>query len=213
MSGLASSALGLSACGGKSDGYVPPEIGTQIAWKYVSENAVDDDLVTVVASGPDFAIFKQTLDDAYYVEFSGIGYSNCEDEEQPSRKDRTAVFSAWPLEVGKEIAWQSDKITIEKTGETDLGSSAEPVFWFIHDYADADSENDYFAVSPRYRMALELKWPNDERDYVVSITSPSVVAEETQEGYKLLDGVSLADLNTCAKLLSETTPITVGEEN
>ncbi len=203
--------LSLMACSGAKEGFVPPKAGTQLIWKYVYEGGSDDDVVTVVATGPDFAIFRQTLDTTYFAEFSGIGFATCNDEEQPSREDRQAALSAWPLEVGTEIAWQNDKVTVDREDTYDLSSEKEPVVWITHDYADEDSENDNFAISPRYGTALELLWPENGRDFVVSIGSVPIDAKEVQPGYFLLEGVDLSDLGFCASLLSEEEPVTAAE--
>ena len=214
VSGVLCLLFGLAACGGDTDdGFAPPKVGTQFAWKYVSEDAVDDDLVTVVATGPDFAIFQQSLDGSYYAEFSAIGFSSCEEDDQPSGKDREAVLSAWPLTVGTEIGWKTDTILIEREDVTKFGDQEEPVFWFVHDYADIDSDNDQFAISPRYGTSLEIKWPENGRDFVVSVNEVPVTIAETQAGYAVLEGLDVSKLNYCARLLSETEPVTPQAKN
>lgn len=209
----ASCSLGFTACSGTDDGFVPPQVGTQFGWKYTYDGNVDDDVATVVATGPDFAIFRQSLEVSHYVEFSGIGYSNCDDEEQPARKDRQAALSAWPLEVGQQIAWQNDTITVERQSAYDLPPEGEPVFWLKHDYADADSGDDNFAISTRYRTALDLKWPDNARDHVVFVKVSPIKSKEVQPGYFLMEGVDIGELGECAALLSEAEPVAASAAN
>lgn len=206
----------IAGCGSKTDGFVPPKVGTQFAWKYVSEGNVDDDLVTVVATGPDFAVFQQSLDDSFFAEFSGIGFTSCDEEydnDWPSRNDRQGALSAWPLTVGTELRWNKDKILIEKEDVYKIGEQEEPVFRVIHDYSDEESESDRMAISPRYGTALELLWQDDARDFVSSVNDAPVTTIEVQEGYTLVEGLDVTELGKCGKLLTESSPITPKTED
>ena len=207
----ASLLFGLVACG--NGGFEPPSAGTQFAWKYVSEDGVDDDLVTVIATGPDFAIFRQALDDSHFVEFSAIGFASCEEDDLPSREDREAVLSAWPLTVGTEIKWKTDKILIERKATSSLGEREEPVFWFTHEYADDSSPDDRFAISPRYGTSLELQWPENARDFVVSVNDLPVTVTEARQGYTIIEGTDVLKLGNCQQLLTETEPVTPKPKN
>ena len=209
---LMSLGFSLAGCTAKSDGFVPPKVGTQFTWKYVSEEGVDDELVTVVANGPDFVIFLQQSEQTTFAEFSGIGFADCTEDDMPSRADRQAVFSAWPLTVGAEHKWQTEKVLIEKEDVAKLGEQEEAVFWIYHDYEENDEDNFRYTVSPRYGTTIELEW-QDGRDFVVSVTDLDLDTKEVQEGYTVLESFEVAKLGKCEALLSEKTPITAAANN
>lgn len=212
----ASLCAALVGCGGeKSEGYVPPKVGSEQSWKYVSEDGIEDDLVRVVATGPDFAIFQQ-LDGgeySYFAEFSAIGFSSCEDD-MPSFGDRRKAFSEWPLESGSSIEFNGADILIEKSGVHEMMPDDKdlPVFWIVEEQGGGEDEVIRFSVSPKYRTTVELEGDENSRDYAVSITERDVKIVEVQDGYEMTEGLDVTSLGNCANLLSETKKVTALEK-
>lgn len=207
-----------SACGASETGFQPPKVGTEISWKYKSDDGVDDDVYTVVATGPDFTVFKSKSDDLtfYTAEFSGIGFVSCDTyDELPSRYERTALFSAWPPQPGAEFRFDGADIKIVEPDVPSLEVLEDEVFWFEEtteepDYDGADPYQGQFASSVAYGTVIESRWQDGSHDWVVSFATPETETYEIQPGYEAIKGldVTAGGIGNCMTLLSEAKPIT-----
>lgn len=220
IAGGAVLSLSLTACGAADTGFHPPQIGTQISWKYKNSDGVSDDVYTVVATGPDFAILsnKTDGDETFSAEYSGIGYSGCDSsfDELPSRAERIELFSAWPPEPGTQFDFNNTDITILKTSGFEVKQLDEPVIWYEEPTTDDLKEegwnqNSRFATSVKYGTLLEIVWGNGDHDWAVSVEQPKTETFEIQEGYETIAGLDVTKLGICSRLLTEAAPITAKE--
>lgn len=206
-------AIGLSACGGSDDGFKPPQVGTVLNWKYKTSEGVEDEVHRVVATGPDFAIIETSYDGVkeFSAEFSGVGYTACIYADLPSRSEREALLSAWPLKPGDTFKFNDTDLVAVAPPASALDVMEDTVFWF-EEIAEDDSEDDgtsntYLASSVKYGTVIEIDWQNGDHDWVVSVEQPDTETYDVQEGYKAIVGLDVTKLGECVQLLSEVTPI------
>ena len=220
MLALAMMCAGPIACAEDTKGYTPPEIGTQFFWKYETSEGVEDDVYTVVASGPDFVIFENEYDGEkiYNAEFSGIGGYGCFYGNPPSRADRQKLFSNWPPEPGKEFQFNGTEFVILKPSNFESGEINEDVLWYeereseIH-RSENSTHHSRFAMSLQRNTLLEILWGDGNHDTVTKIETPETEILEVQKGYKIAAGFDFRNLQNCAALLSEHPPITGAESS
>jgi len=197
----------VTACGESTDTYKAPSVGAELKWHYVDEGNTEKETVTVVASGPDYAIFRQPSTDpeldplSYFVEFSGIEFAACDSDMLTAQK-RQMFADAWPLTVGTVLKQADYDISVEEESTFKLGEGAERVFNLRIDYK-TDEPDDVMKFSPRLATVIGIDWGSGGVDRLQSFENKDVETIEVQPGHKMLVGLDVSSLGNCGKLLAE----------
>jgi len=196
-----------TACGSATDAYKAPKVGATLDWTYQSEGDTTKEIVTIVATGPDYAIFRQPGSgsefdpEIYFVEFSGIEFAPC-DGDMLTATQRQMFADAWPLTIGTVLNRADYTITVEEESSFALGSTAEPIFNLRLSYKN-DEPDDVLKFSPRLATVIAIDWGNGATDRLQSFKENNAQSIEVQPGHEMLVGLDVTKLGTCGALLAE----------
>lgn len=156
--------------------YTPPSIGTQITWIEGSGDDRRTRVSTVVANGPDFAVYLYDLnwDDgrpsSYFAEYSGMHIASCA-SDQPTLVERDRLRAFWPLQTGTELTIEAPDSVTYLVGQAEQHTVSQSI-GTAESYKVTSKSGERrmdLTISLELNTAVELAWSDGSKVAAIDV--------------------------------------------